>query len=568
MTAGRPRVADGVTKRPSLQSIRVLAAALILLGLAAAPGNAEQPAPMAASTAAAPPLFDNLGTWTHPVTTSSPQAQKYFDQGLRLVYAFNHQEAIRAFKEAQRLDPNCAMAYWGEALALGPNINLDVDPEREKQAYEAVSKARSLEDHASAEERALIDALTKRYSTASNADLKKLAHDYTDAMRQVVHSYPNEPDASTLFAESILDLNPWSNWTHDGQPKPGTLEAVATLEAVIKAHPDCPGANHYYIHAVEASPHPERALPAADRLARLEPGAGHLVHMPSHIYIRVGRYNDAVLANEKAVVVDKAYIAQFNPPGPYPMIYYPHNVQFIYAAACMEGRSAEAIQAARDVAALAPAEMIRHMPIMEFIEPTPLLALARFGKWSEILKEPAPPADLHYTTGIWHYARGIAFVRTGQLDKAEQESSNLKATEKAMAPKTMLMQNTANDLLALASHVLDGEIALKQGKNDQAIDDLTEAVRLEDALTYSEPPDWYYPVRQSLGAALLTAGKPKDAEAVYREDLKENPNNGWSLDGLAQSLRAQKRDAEAAAVDKQFQDAWSHSDVIIVSSEF
>ncbi len=548
--------------------LRLISFALILAAATSSLGADKPPAGPANASPAAPPLYDNLGSWHHKITTDNPLTQKYFDQGLRLVYGFNHPEAIDAFQQAARLDPNCAMCYWGEALALGPNINIDVDPTREKSAYEAVQKAKSLENHASDEEHAYIDALTNRYSIAPKADLKQLQRNYADAMRKVAQRYPDDADAKTLFAESLMDLSPWNNWTRDGKPLPGTLEIVATLEEVLKKEPNHPGANHYYIHAVEASQHPERALPSADRLGKLEPGAGHLVHMPAHIYIRTGRYSDSVDVNQQAVKVDEGYIAQRHPETVYPMLYYPHNIHFIYASACYAGRRADALEAARKVASIASPDAVRQMPVMEFAVPSPLFAMVRFGMWDDVLKEPAPAPDLKYSNGMWHYARGRAFAAKGEIAQARKEQKALDAIAAALPPKTMFLQNTANDILAVAQVVLAGDILAKEHNYDQAIAKFRKGVELEEALKYQEPPDWYYPVRQSLGAALLEAGKPGEAEAVFRADLKINPDNGWSLYGLEQALRAQHKDAEAAKVAARFKIAWAKADVQLNSAVF
>lgn len=542
---------------------------LVLL-LATVPVMADhqhQAPPAAVSTDI--PLFDNLGTHHHQITTTSPQAQRYFDQGLRLIYAFNHDEAGRAFKEAARLDPNCAMAYWGLALTLGSNYNLPAIPEREQAAYEAIQKALSLASHASEPERAYIKALAKRHSLAPDADRKALDKAYADAMREVAKRYPNDLDAATFAAEAMMNLRPWGLWTLDGQPQPGTLKIISTLESVLKRNPDHPGAIHYYIHTVEASPQPERAVPFADRLGALMPGAGHLVHMPSHVYIRVGRYADAAASNVRAAAVDAEYIEKHNVQGIYRMMYYPHNIHFIWAAASIEGRSAEALRAARELATKLPPDVARQMPEIEFLYPTPLFALARFGKWEEILQEPAPPADLQYTTGIWHYARGLALAATGRIDEAENEHKKVTAIEDATSPERIVdIGVPVKALLHVASHSLAGEIAARQGKTDDAVRLLEEAVRTQDGLPYSEPPPWYYPVRQSLGAVLLAAGRATKAEAVYRKDLKRNPDNGWSLYGLAQSLRAQKAKKKAAAVEKRFQKAWARADVKLTASRF
>lgn len=515
-----------------------------------------------------PPLFDDLGTLQHPVTTSVPQAQQYFDQGLRLIYAFNHDEATRAFKEAARLDPNCAMAYWGIAVTLGPNYNLPVDAERDRAAYEAIQKALALAPQASEAERAYIEAIAKRHSSDPTADRKMLDKAYADAMREVAKRFPDDLDAATLFAESMMNLRPWGLWTHDGQPEPGTEEIVSTLESVLKRNPEHPGAMHYYIHTVEASNQPERAEPYADRLGKLTPGAGHLVHMPSHIYIRIGRYNDAADVNAKAAAVDAAYIEKYNIQGPYRMMYYPHNIHFFWAAATLEGRSRESLQAARDFSSKLPADMVRQMPMVEGFVPTYLFALVRFGKWQEILKQPAPPADLKYSTGMWHYARGWAFAAMKKYDRADAEHAKLAAIAVATPAEIRIMMNSGAALLNLAANVLAGEISARRGQYDNAVQLLETAVGQQDALQYEEPPAWYYPVRQSLGAVLLKAGRVEEAEAVYREDLKRNPENGWSLYGLTQSLRLQKKQQDATATEQRFRKAWTKADVKLTASRF
>ncbi len=527
-------------------------------------------APMQAEeTPAVVPLFDNLGTHHHPVTTRSPQAQQYFDQGLRFVYGFNHDEAIRAFKEAARLDPKCAMAYWGIAFALGPNYNLPLDDERNKAAFAALEQAVALAPHASKREQAYISALAKRYSLAPDADRKALDRAFADAMGELARRYPDDLDAATLYAESLMDLRPWDLWTLDGQPQPGTLEIVRTLEMVLAKDPNHPGANHYYIHAVEASPNPERALPSAQRLGKLVPGAGHLVHMPSHVYMRVGRYADAADANTEAIAVDRVYIEQWKPDGVYPMMYYPHNIHFLWAAASMEGRSGEAIRAGREVSSGVSEEMVQEMPMVEYFAPTSYFALVRFGRWDEMLREPEPPASMPYARAMWHYGRGRAFLAANRLDDAQIEQAQVAAAAAEMAPDRIIGDNTpAISLLRIASAVLAGEIAARRGELDAAVRELTTAVQMQDQLPYTEPPPWYYPIRQSLGAVLLSADRPAEAEAVYREDLKRNPGNGWSLYGLAQSLRAQRKNDEAAAVDTQFRQAWTRADVTLPSSRF
>jgi hypothetical protein len=385
----------------------------------------------------------------------------------------------------------------------------------------------------------------------------------------VARTYPDDTDAATLYAEAMMDLRPWALWTLDGQPQPGTLEIVATLEEVLKKEPMHPGANHYYIHAIEASTQPERGLVAAERLHGLVPGAGHLVHMPSHIYMRTGRYADAAEANIQAIKVDEAYIATVKPAGVYPMMYYPHNIHFLWAAASMEGRSADAIRAGREVTKGVSPEMVKEMGMIEYFVPTALFALARFGKWSDILTEPAPPPEQPYATGIWHYARGLAFTATGQLEEAAKEQQAVAAAAAAMPPDRVIGDNTpAAALLHIAADTLAGEIAARRGQTDDAVKHLQEAVRAQDALPYSEPPPWYYPARQSLGAVLLAAGRPAEAEVAYHEDLERNPENGWSLFGLAQALHARKADVEAAEIERRYRKAWERADVTLTASRF
>jgi len=516
------------------------------------------------------PLFDNLGNYSHPITTKSALAQKYFDQGLRLVYGFNHDEARRAFEEAARLDPDAVMAYWGIAYTLGPNYNLPGDPNRDREAYQAVAKAQGKASGASERERAYLSAIATRYADPPPSDRRALDEAYAQAMRGLAERFPDDPDAATLYAESMMDLRPWELWTHHGKPQPGTLEIVATLEAVLKRNPDHPGANHYYIHAVEASGSPERGLASADRLGSLVPGAGHLVHMPSHIYMRTGRYSDAVVANEQAVAVDEAYIESQKVQGVYAMMYYPHNIHFLYAAAAFDGRSAESVQAADKLVEKIPRDMIQSMPAMESFLPVPLFARVRFGKWQEILAQPTPPESLQYASAVSHYARGLAYLRTARMREAKAELAALDQIAAGMPKDRVVTQvNKGSTLLSIASHTLAGEIAATQPQAmDQAVAHLEEAVKLQDSLAYMEPPDWYFPVRQALGAVLLRAKRARDAEAVYRSDLQQNPENGWSLYGLAASLRALKKTKEAAQVEARFEGAWKHADVTLPASRF
>lgn len=561
-----------MTARRALFSLPLLCASAALAACGAeprppSPGAEPSPGHEAAETRVDEhvPLFEDIGSLHHPVTTSSELAQRYFDQGLRLVYAFNHDEARRAFEEAARLDPGLAMARWGIALTLGPNINQPADPARERAAFEAVEQALALAASASERERAYIEALAERHAATPDQDRMALDRTYASAMRELARRFPDDLDAGALFAEALMDLRPWDLWTLDGRPQPETDEIVSTLEGVLRRDPEHVGANHYYIHAVEASRSPERALPSAERLGGLAPGAGHLVHMPSHIFMRVGRYADASDANERAALVDRRYIREQRPEGIYPMMYFPHNLHFLSIAASMEGRSAVAERAARELDAAVPDRDVRHMPMLEMFRPTLLFALVRFGRWEDVLAEPAPPSEQRYTTGIWRYARGRALASTGRLDDAAREATALRASSSESAGIT-IGRNRAQDLLEIASLVLESQIASERGETGAAVRMLQAAVRVEDALRYFEPADWPEPVRHTLGAALLKAGRPRDAEAAYREDLARNPDNGWSLCGLEQSLRAQGREEEAAAAHERFERAWARADVQLSGS--
>jgi tetratricopeptide (TPR) repeat protein len=540
-------------------------AALLLV---AAPAPAQREHDMAGMNAASsPPLFSDLGSWTHKVS-ATPEAQKYFDQGLRLYYGFNHAEAIRAFRESARLDPACAMAWWGVAAAAGPNINMPMDEAGAKIANEAIARAKALAHGVDPADQAYIAALGTRYSTDPSASRAVLDSAYCSAMRTLAKSRPDDADAGALFAESILDLNPWNQWTHDGKPNPGTLEAVATLEDVLAKHPEHPGANHFYIHAVEASNDPARALASAKRLETLVPGAGHLVHMPSHIYARTGRYADALERNKVAVAVDEKYIADQKPEGAYPLMYYNHNIQFIMFSAMMEGRSGDAIAAARKITGNVPAEMISQMSMLEMVPPSPVLMLVRFGRWDEALKEPLPPSSERYASGICHYARGVALAAKGRFEPAMAELDSVRAMAAAVPADMLVSINLAAPLLRLAASALAGEIATRKGRTDEGVRMLTLAVATEDSLHYDEPPTWCYPVRHTLGAALIRAKRATEAEAVYRDDLLRHPENGWSLYGLAQALRGQGRTKEAGEVEARFRRAWANADVKLAASAY
>jgi len=528
--------------------------------------KAMKPAPSGALA----PRLQNLGKHTFPVSCQGDGVQAFFNQGVNLAYGFNHAEAGRAFREVARRAPNCAMAYWGQAVVLGPNINAPMDPAEEPNAYKLVQKAVALKTHASARERDYIDALAQRYSGKAE-DRKVRDQAYADAMRKLSQKYPDDLEAATLFVESLMDLRPWNYWSRDGRPHPGTDEIVETLDRVIARNPDHPGALHFSIHVWEPTEFPERAETAADRLLTLVPGAGHLVHMPGHIYQRVGRYQDVVRANDLAIRADEDYIVQCRAQGIYPLGYYPHNIHFKWFGATMAGQRQIALQAARKTAKSIPAEAFKEAPFLQGFVVVPYYAMVRFGNWKEILREPMPRHDSLFTRGVRHYARGAALIGLGRLREAEKEVAQLK---KIVADPTLpkvpasFSANSAYDILRIAPEVLEGEIAAKRKSYDLAIRHLDKAVRLHDALIYTEPDDWHYPVRHSLGAVLLEAGRPKEAEVVYWEDLRRNPDNGWSLFGLAQALKAQGKKDQAAEIESRFAKAWSHSDVKLVASRF
>ncbi|MFN2531514.1 MAG: hypothetical protein ABR555_09480 [Pyrinomonadaceae bacterium] len=503
----------------------------------------------------------------HPVSTKNPEAQKAFDQGLSWVYAFNHDEAISAFKRAASVDPNLAMAYWGIALALGPNINLDVDPEREKAAYDAVQKALGLSTNGPGNERSYIEVLAKRYSTDPKADLKKLAVDYKTGMGQLMQHYPDDLDAATLYAEAAMDLRPWQLWSADGKPAEGTEEIVAVLESVLKRNPNHLGAIHYYIHAVEASPNPERALPYAQRLGKLMPTAGHIIHMPAHIFERVGDYENAVRSNEEAAAADRAYILVSSPQGVYPVMYYSHNLHFLAIAYSMQGKFADSIKAAK---ALEDNVLpyLKSMPMLEgFTTVSPLL-LVRFSRWQDIENLPQPNPSLLGATAIFHFARGYSLAARGNVVEAEDQLAKLTFVQKQVPADRLFGLNSASNVLNLAEKVLRARIATARHDDTSAVALLREAVQIEDQLAYDEPPVWFHPVRELLGGALLRSGDPVAAEQTFRDDLARNKNNGRSLFGLAQSLNAQKKTREAAVVQQQFEKAWKNADTKLSLADY
>jgi tetratricopeptide (TPR) repeat protein len=503
-------------------------------------------------------LVAGIGDAHHPVSTKNAQAQEFFDQGLRFIYAFNHDEAARSFQHAAELDPKLAMAYWGVAEAIGPNYNDPADPERYKRAHDAVQKAVDLSGATSSSDQAYIRALAKRFPADPNSDLKKAAEDYRDAMREVVHAFPDDLDAATLFAEAGMNLHPWGLWHTDGTAEAGTDEIVATLESVLKRDPNHLGAIHYYIHAVEASANPERALAGANKLAALAPSAGHIVHMPAHVYIRTGDYEAAVKTNEQAAEVDRAYLKATGVQGIYPMMYYSHNLHFIAMCAAMNGNYAESKKNA-DMLAAHVGPGVKDMPPLEGFMTVPLAVDIRFHRWDDILRTPKPDPAMKTTTVFWHFARGMALAGKGEIEEAEVEYKFLSETEAATPPDVvfqMPINNKTKDILKIAEDTLGAKLALAKKDNAGAIKRLQAAVSIQDTLKYGEPPDWFFPVRESLGAAMLMNGDAAGAEGVFRADLDRNPRNPRSLFGLRQALIEQKRDYDAGFVQKQFEASW------------
>ena len=515
------------------------------------------------------PRYEGLGDFGRQVTTKKPEAQQYFNQGLCFLYAFNHDEAIRSFRRAAEIDPDCAMAWWGMSVASGPHINNPVvPPERATQAWQTLCRARAAAKHGTEIERALIGALEKRYVFQQPEDRKPLDEAYAAAMRDVWKAHPTDADVGALFAEAMMDLRPWDLWTPEGQPQPGTDEVVATLEAVLTQSPNHPLALHLYIHAVEASPHPEKAIAPGDRLRNLQPGLGHLVHMPSHIDVRTGRWAAAIEANAKAIEADRRYRERSPEQGFY-RIYMAHNHHMLAFAAMMTGRSQQAVTAIQEMVAGIPAEWIKENALIaDGFAAMPLEVLVRFGRWDDVLAAPEPPEYLPISRSLRHVARGIAYAAMGDLEKARQEQAAFLAARKLVKDEATVGNNKGHDVLNVAEHLLAGEILVRGGQVEKGLAELAEAVKCEDALRYSEPPDWIHPVRHALGANLLAVGRPADAEKVYREDLARLPNDGWALFGLASSLKQQGKADEAKPFEEQFTAAWCDADVKITSSCF
>lgn len=513
------------------------------------------------------PRLHNLGAHTFPVGTQVEQAQRFMNQGLNLAFGFNHAEAGRAFAEAVRLDPALAMGYWGQALVLGPNINAPMDPADEPRAYELIQKAIAMTASVSPRERGYIEALAARY-TGRAEDRVAADRAYAEAMKSLVGAFPDDLDARTLYAEALMDLRPWNYWTRDGVPYIETAAIQRSLETVLERNRDHPGALHLWIHLWEPTDTPERAEAEADRLLMLMPGAGHIVHMPAHIYQRVGRYADVIRSNQMAAQADEEYIAQCRAQGLYPLAYYPHNLHFIWMGASASGRRGLALDSAQKLAGVIPDEALATVPILQGFVVVPYWAMVRFSEWDRILADPGPRHQTPFTRGVWHFARAMAYAATNQLEAAERERALLVGlvADPALEGQTTFSTNSGRAILRIAPEVVAGEIAARRQQWDVAVLHLDRAVRYEDALIYQEPPDWPAPVRQNLAAVLLAAGRPDEAEAVYWEDLKKYPENGWSLFGLAQALRAQGKADEAARIEARFTKAWQDADVTLAGA--
>jgi tetratricopeptide (TPR) repeat protein len=514
------------------------------------------------------PLFTNLGNLHFPISTKNERAQAFFDQGVKLSYAFNHAEGHRSFMEAARLDPNSAMSHWGQAFALGPNINdpLPVD-ERKNKINEAMVKARKLASKANTKEQALIEALSARYNEDLTADVAELNMAYMNAMAKVVKKFPEDANIQVLYAASVMNTVPWNYWDKDGNPSPNIKEAKAALESAMELEPENPGGHHYYIHMVEL-PYPDMGVASADKLVTLMPGAGHIVHMPSHIYIRVGRYLDAVKVNQTAILADEDYIAQCFAQGLYPLAYYPHNIHFLWSSASLLGASEIAIDAAKKTAEKVPTGELVTLPFLQDFAATPLLAYTRFGKWNEILTTPAPNPDIKHLNLIRHYARGIAFIRKGNMKDAQEELDAIETLKNDPELETLVAtaNNASIHSAKIAYEIVAGELAAAKGEISNAISHLEKAVEFEDALTYTEPAAWHIPTRQNLGAVLMSVKKFEAAEKIFKEDLDILRQNGWSLMGLHNSLKAQGKLKEAQAIKKEFDKAWQHADIDIDTS--
>jgi len=518
------------------------------------------------------PLFSGMGSFHMPITTRDTDAQRYFDQGMVLAFGFNHAESIRSFRAAQTLDSDCAMCFWGEALATGPNINVTnngkavMTPEERASARAAIDHALTLVDGVTPKERSWILALDKRYDGQRETPRDPLDRAWADALAAMVDAYPDDMTVASVYAEALMNTMPWDYWGPSGEAKPDTQAVIKSLERVMAAEPEHPLALHLYIHALEASSNAQKAEGAADALANLVPGSGHLVHMPSHIYFRVGRYQDAALANIRAADIDEAYIAECNAQGFYPALYYPHNIHFLWASATMQGQSELSLKSARRVVENVRIEQVEQFPTIQFFRTVPMLSLVRFARWEEILSEPEPHAPFAFARAIWHYGRGVAYASMENKESALNELAAIERLEPEVDEIFMGNVYPAKSLIGIAKSLLRGEISFRSGAMAAAVTSFDEAVAMQDALPYTEPPFWYYPTRQSLGAALLADGRAAEAQLVFEADLEQYPMNGWSLYGLTEALNAQGRTALAEAARQRFETVWQFSDVTLSSS--
>ena len=518
------------------------------------------------------PLFSGMGSFHMPITTRDTDAQRYFDQGMVLAFGFNHAESIRSFRAAQTLDSDCAMCFWGEALATGPNINVTnngkavMTPEERASARAAIDHALTLVDGVTPKERSWILALDKRYDGQRETPRDPLDRAWADALADMVDAYPDDMTVASVYAEALMNTMPWDYWGPSGEAKPDTQAVIKSLERVMAAEPEHPLALHLYIHALEASSNAQKAEGAADALANLVPGSGHLVHMPSHIYFRVGRYQDAALANIRAADIDEAYIAECNAQGFYPALYYPHNIHFLWASATMQGQSELSLKSARRVVENVRIEQVEQFPTIQFFRTVPMLSLVRFARWEEILSEPEPHAPFAFARAIWHYGRGVAYASMENKESALNELAAIERLEPEVDEIFMGNVYPAKSLIGIAKSLLRGEIAFRSGAMAAAVTSFEQAVAMQDALPYTEPPFWYYPTRQSLGAALLADGRAAEAQLVFEADLEQYPMNGWSLYGLTEALNAQGHTAPAEAARQRFETVWQFSDVTLSSS--
>ncbi|MDN5214282.1 tetratricopeptide repeat protein [Fulvivirgaceae bacterium BMA12] len=516
------------------------------------------------------PLFDNLGQHHLEITTNEALTQRLFDQGLNLSYGFNHAEAARAFREAARLDPECAMAYWGIALVLGPNLNAPMDPSDMGEVYMAVQNALAKKQNATEWEQAMIDAIAIRYPDSITTDRAQFDIDYAAAMGKVYKRFPDNSDIATLYAEALMDVHPWDLYTYDGEPKEWTPQIVSLFETILERWPEHPGANHFNIHAIEASNNPEKAMASADVLRELVPGAGHLVHMPSHIYIRTGRYHEGSIANEKAMIADSIYISTCQTQGLYPLLYYPHNIHFLAATAALEGRGDRSISASWQLSKRVDTELMKdpEWATLQHFFSIPYFVMVKFGQWNRILELPELVDVPPYPKAIEHYARGMAYLKQGKVTKAEESLAGIREImgDESLQDLTIFGLNLITDVLEIANHVLTAEIAANKGNYDVAVEHFQTAINIEDHLIYNEPPDWFFSVRHHLGATLLEMDKYEEAETIFRQDLAKYPENGWALNGLMNSLENQDKKEEASEAKKRFDKAWQWANVELSGS--